>query len=426
MMVSASTSAEFTPTLSSYLPPLLISHSTLSTCLGVGLNNNWQAIEQQRSGLQPCAFETVHLPTYIGEVAGLDQINLPQQFEHFDCRNNRLAELALQQDDFLNKIEALKERLGAHRIGVFLGTSTAGILSTEVAYRQRNEQGELPEQFAYEQTHNTYSVANYVRARCQLLGPAWVISSACSSGAKVFGNAQRMIHAGLIDAAIVGGVDSLCLTTLYGFASLELTARSPCEPYGQGRSGISIGEAAGFSIVQRWDASTTAPSLDANAGQGVILLGVGESSDAHHMSSPQPQGLGALAAMQVALAQAQLQASDIDYVNLHGTSTPSNDAAEDQAMMSLFGHLAKPPACSSTKGATGHTLGAAGAIEAIICSLALEHQTIPGGVNTKTIDLTLKANYLRSNQRAPLRCVMSNSFGFGGSNCSLILRKISG
>jgi 3-oxoacyl-[acyl-carrier-protein] synthase I len=394
--------------------PLHISHSTLSTSLGLGLDANWQAISTQASGLTPCQFETVTLPTYIGEVQGVDAIQLSADHALFDCRNNRLAELALRQDGFLQAIERLKNTYGAQRIGVFLGTSTSGIFQTELAYRQRDTHGALPASFAYAQTHNTYSVADYVRSRCELTGPAWVISSACSSGGKVFGNAQRMIQSGLIDAAIVGGVDSLCLTTLYGFASLELTSPVPCQPYGLNRQGISIAEAAGFSIVER---------LPAKMPQtGTLLLAVGESSDAHHMSSPQPQGLGALAAMQAALAAANLQPEQIDYVNLHGTSTPSNDAAEDQAMMALFHG---DTACSSSKGATGHTLGAAGAIEAILCELALQHQVMPGGVNTQQIDPELKSRYLLHNQPAPLRTVMSNSFGFGGSNCSLILANVN-
>jgi 3-oxoacyl-[acyl-carrier-protein] synthase I len=394
---------------------LQLSSVTLTTCLGKGQQANWLALEARQSGLKPCDFETVQLPTYIGEVQGVDDIRIDGQLARFDCRNNRLAELALQQDGFLSAITYLKSRYGASRIGVFLGTSTAGILQTELAYRQRDALGVLPKNFIYAQTHNTYSVADYVRTRCGITGPAWIISSACSSGGKVFGNAQRMIESGLIDAAIVGGVDSLCLTTLYGFASLQLTSHTPCQPYGAHRNGISIAEAAGFAIVERVKGSLPA--------QTPLLIAVGESSDAHHMSSPQPQGLGALAAMQSALLQAGLTAQDIDYVNLHGTSTPSNDAAEDQAMVALFG--VRTP-CSSTKGATGHTLGAAGAIEAVICALALKHQTVPGGLNTENLDPELKSNYLLNNQAKSMRYVMSNSFGFGGSNCSLILSQTPG
>jgi 3-oxoacyl-[acyl-carrier-protein] synthase-1 len=238
----------------------------------------------------------------------------------------------------------------------------------------------------------------------------FVISTACSSSSKAFANAQRMIDCGLIDAAIVGGVDSLCLTTLHGFQSLQLLSERPCSPYGAGRNGISIGEAAAFVLLTR------AP---AQLPTGAILLrGVGESSDAHHMSSPHPQGLGAQLAMRSALQTANLDASEIDYVNLHGTATPSNDAAEDKAVCEILGTHTP---CSSTKGHTGHTLGAAGGLEAVICALALRHQTLPGGCHTDVIDPQLHAAYLQANRRAPLRNVLSNSFGFGGSNSCLIL-----
>src|SRR5690606_25506781 len=199
-----------------------------------------------------------------------------------------------------------------------------------------------------------------------LSGPAATISSACSSSAKVFASARRMIQAGLIDAAVVGGVDTLCLTTLYGFNSLGLLAPQACRPFSAARNGISIGEAAALALLERAPAS-----LDAGA---VLLAGVGESSDAYHMSSPHPEGLGARMAMQQALAMAGLEPEQIDYINLHGTATPSNDAAEGKAVAALFGSVTP---CSSTKGATGHTLGAAGGLEAVICALALRHGLMP-------------------------------------------------
>jgi 3-oxoacyl-[acyl-carrier-protein] synthase-1 len=293
-------------------------------------------------------------------------------------------------------------------VGVFIGTSTAGILQTELAYRRRDPaSGALPADFDYARTHNTYSVAGYVRARLGLAGPACTVSTACSSSAKVFGTAARLIEAGVIDAAVVGGADSLCLTTLYGFNALELLAREPCRPWDRARSGLSIGEAGAFAL------------LEPGAAPGAIaLLGVGESSDAHHMSAPHPEGLGARLAMQAALAAAGLAPSDIDYVNLHGTATPSNDATEDRAVVAVFG--AGTP-CSSTKGATGHTLGAAGAVEAVIAALALRHGFVPGGAQTVARDPRLGANYVLESRDVPLRRVLSNSFGFGGSNCSLVL-----
>jgi 3-oxoacyl-[acyl-carrier-protein] synthase I len=380
--------------------------------LGTGLSAMWQTLSSERTGLKRCDFETVELNTFIGEVPHVDDERIPTELSVHDCRNNRLTQLALKQDGFDAAVHATKARYGASRIGVFLGTSTAGILQTELAYRRRDAQGALPADFHYAQTHNTYSVAGFVRDYFDLAGPAVVVSSACSSSAKVFGNAARMLSCGLIDAAIVGGVDSLCLTTLYGFNSLELLSPERCTPYGADRKGISIAEAAAFALLTRADA------LRAN---DIVLLGVGESSDAHHMSSPHPEGAGARAAMQNALNAAGLSASQIDYINLHGTATPSNDAAEDKAVYSLF---ADAVPCSSTKGATGHTLGAAGGLEAVICALALQHGCAPGGVNTQVLDPALKAHYQLKNVHTPLKHVLSNSFGFGGSNCSLVLGQV--
>jgi 3-oxoacyl-[acyl-carrier-protein] synthase-1 len=271
--------------------------------------------------------------------------------------------------------------------------------------------GALPPDFRYRGAHNTYSVAAFVRQALRLTGPAAVISSACSSSAKVFASAQRAIEAGVIDAALVGGVDSLCLTTLYGFHSLQLVARTPCRPFDVARDGISIGEAAAFALLER---------ADACMGADVLLLASGESSDAFHMSSPPPDGRGAREAMLRALSAGGLTPADISYINFHGTGTPSNDEAEARAVASVLG--TEVPG-SSTKGATGHTLGAAGALEAVICALALRHGLMPAGVNTAVVDSALPVRYLRETVRAPLSRVMSNSFGFGGSNCSLILAR---
>ena len=291
-----------------------------------------------------------------------------------------------------------------------MGTSTAGILQTELAYRNRDlVTGALPASFEYSTTHNSFSIADYVRRRLRLEGPAMVVSCACASSAKVFGSARRMIEAGIIDAAVVGGVDSLCLTTLYGFHSLQLSSASPCRPFDVARDGISIGEAAAFALL--------VPPLGARNGDDVLLLGVGESSDAYHMSAPHPEGHGARRAMQAALRAAGLDAEAIDYINLHGTGTPSNDRSESRAVTSVFG--AATPG-SSTKGATGHTLGAAGALEAVISAITLRSGFMPGGVNTTRIDPMLTAHYLTENRASPASHVLSNSFGFGGTNCSLI------
>jgi len=384
----------------------------MTSALGAGLDPTLAALRARRSGLARKRWETVDLDTCIGETAGLDALALRADLAAFDCRNNRLAQLALEQDGFMHSVRNAIERFGRERVGVFLGTSTSGILSSEIAYRHRDPAtGALPADHDYRHTHNSYSVADFVRRYFGLRGPAYVVSTACSSSAKVFGSAQRMLASGLIDAAIVGGVDSLCLTTLYGFNSLQLVSAHPCRPFDVQRDGISMGEGAAFALVE--DAASAVPG-------DIVMTGIGESSDAHHMSSPHPEGLGARIAMQAALRMAGLQAADIDYVNLHGTATPSNDAAEDKSVGSLFG--ANTP-CSSTKGHTGHALGAAGGVEAMICALALRHDFAPGGVGTQELDPKLNCRYLLANLEQPMRHALSNSFGFGGSNCSLILSK---
>ena len=382
----------------------------MTSCIGRGLDATLDAIRQQRSGLAPCTFETVDLPTYTGEVPGVDSVLIQRELAEFDCRNNRLAQLGMEQDGFADAVRAAVTKYGADRVGVLMGTSTSGILQTELAYRRRDPvTGALPDDFVYAKTQNTFSVADFTRSYFDLSGPAVAISSACSSSAKVFGSARRMIETGLIDAAIVGGVDSLCLTTLYGFNSLGLLSQQACRPYDAERDGISIGEAAAFALLER---------VPVNLGENaVLLLGIGESSDAYHMSSPHPEGLGAKMAMESALKMAGLEAADIDYINLHGTATQTNDSAESKAINAVFGSYTP---CSSTKGATGHTLGAAGGIEAVICALALQNNLLPGGLNTHEVDPALGLNYLLQNEERPITYVLSNSFGFGGTNCSLI------
>jgi 3-oxoacyl-[acyl-carrier-protein] synthase-1 len=392
------------------MTPLLLSAFTATSCIGRGLAETLRSLQAQSSGLAPCSFETVRLDTYVGEVAGVDATLLPPGLQEFECRNNRLAWLALTQDRMAEAVRAAAGRYGARRVGIFLGTSTSGILESEIAYRHRDPvTGALPPEFRYAGAHNTYSVAAFALRALALEGPAVVISSACSSSGKVFASAQRAIDAGVIDAALVGGVDSLCLTTLYGFHSLQLVSPLPCRPFDLARNGISVGEAAAFALLER------AP--DQPPAEAVLLMGCGESSDAHHMSAPHPQGRGAREALEKALAAASLSAREIDYINFHGTGTASNDASEARAVAAVLG--AQTPG-SSTKGATGHTLGAAGALEAVICALALREGLLPGGVNTTAVDPTLEVNYLLRNRVAPVRRVISNSFGFGGSNCSLV------
>ncbi len=391
--------------------PLVITHLTLANSLGLGAAATLDALRSRRSGLAPCAFEDVDLDTYIAKVGALESHRVRSDLSAYDCRNNRLAQLCLEQDGFAQAVVQAKVRYGAARIGVFLGTSTSGILQTELAYRHLDPHtGALPADFHYAETQNSYSLANFVTHYLGLTGPSFVVSSACSSSAKVFANAERMMAAGVCDAAVVGGVDSLCLSTLYGFNSLGLVSRAPCRPYDAERDGISIGEGAGFVLLER--------AAAANAAHAIRLLGVGESSDAYHMSTPHPEGLGAKLAMQRALASAGLQADQIDYINLHGTATKSNDASEGKAVADVFGNRVP---CSSTKGWTGHLLGAAGITEAVIAMLAIEHGFIPGSLNTQHLDPAIPLDYRIENGVARVARVLSNSFGFGGSNCSLVL-----
>jgi len=388
--------------------PLSITASSMVNALGRGKEATLTALHQKRSGLQPS--KNLDFSTWIGQVPDVDNYPLEASLIKFRCRNNQLAKLALDTDNFRDAINEAKEKYGVNRIGVFLGSSTSGSGETEKAYVNRNENGELPADYDYMHTHNFTSLLDYTQQSLGLTGVGQVISTACSSSAKVFATAHRHIEAGFCDAAIVGGVDSLTQISLYGFNSLQLTSAEPCRPCDENRDGISIGEAAGFALLEATTGTTS----------NVVLKGYGESSDAYHMSTPHPEGRGAASAMQKALDSASLKADEIDYVNLHGTATPSNDAAEGKAILSVFGTHTP---CSSTKGWTGHTLGAAGITEALICMLILENQFLPTNLNLQKADPSLSIQVLSENSKPEkmIKHVISNSFGFGGSNCSLIL-----
>jgi 3-oxoacyl-[acyl-carrier-protein] synthase-1 len=384
--------------------PLAVSSYTVTSAVGRGLAAHVAALRAERTGLSEERFEDAGLACWIGAVAGLESVALPRKLAEWDCRNNRLAELALKQDGFIEAVAAERARHGAHRIGVFVGTSTSGIRHTELAYRERASADSLPDWFDYRTTQNTFSIADYTRLRLGLTGVTAAVSAACASSAKVFASAARAIEAGFCDAAVVGGVDSLCLTTLYGFNALQLLSSDICRPADAARKGLSIGEAGGFALLTR-----TPPS------GAPACLGAGESSDAHHMSQPRPDGAGAVLAMRAALGT--VAPGHVSYINLHGTATPANDAAEDAAVTALFG---REVPCSSTKGWTGHTLGAAGIVEAVISLLALEHGFMPRSLNTRTRDPLLTGAVLLEARQQQVDYVLSNSFGFGGTNCSLM------
>ncbi len=394
------------------MTPLAITHYTATTAAGIGRQALLDALRHERTGLQRRPFENSRLDTWIGAVDGLDD-PLPECLSAWECRNNRLAWLGLHQDGFYEAAGKARARHGSDRIGVFIGTSTAGVLHTELAYRQRDREAlRLPDWFQHRYTQSTHSPAEFVATALDLQGPVVAISTACSSSAKVFAAAARAIAAGLCDAAVVGGIDSLCLTTLHGFNSLQLVSGDICRPADAQRSGISIGEAAGYALVERRQ-NDAAP----------LLLGYGESSDAHHMSTPDPEGRGAASSMRQALERGGCTPGDVDYINLHGTGTPSNDLSEDRAVTSVFGY---DTPCSSTKGWTGHTLGAAGIVEAVVSLLCTAHGFMPRSLNTTCRDPQLQGNILMASRSAPVQRVLSNSFGFGGSNCSLLFAAAEG
>lgn len=384
---------------------------TATSAMGHGMDATLAALRVRSSGLRPCDFEDVGIGGHVGRVDGIERHRLPSAFARFDCRNNRLAHMALMADGFADAVGRAVARHGAGRIAVVLGTSTSGILAAERAYRRRAPvTGALPGDFDHTHTQDLFSLARFVRAALELRGPALTVSTACASSTKSFLEAAHLIESGVCDAAVVGGADSLCGMTLHGFAALELISPEPCRPCDAARSGISIGEAAGFALLER---------ADGTAGQQTVamLLGGGATCDGYHMSAPDPHGIGAIGAMQQALDSARLAPSAIDYINLHGTGTRANDAMEDVAVARVFGD--ETP-CSSTKGWSGHTLGAAGILEAAIAVLSIRHGLLPGCLGVTEIDPTFTSRVIAENLFRPVRHVLSNSFGFGGINCSLI------
>ncbi|WP_018868046.1 MULTISPECIES: beta-ketoacyl-[acyl-carrier-protein] synthase family protein [unclassified Thioalkalivibrio] len=389
--------------------PLVISAHTLTSATGTGRQANADALRKGNSGLRACDLESVRLDTHIGRVAGVEGIALKDRLAPFQCRNHQLAELGLRQDGFIQAVEAARARYGAGRIAILMGTSTSGIAATEQAYHRRNPAtGELPPDYDYQHTQNMFSLADFVATRLELRGPAMVTSTACSSSAKVFADAERFIAAGLCDAAVVGGVDSLCGMTLHGFNALQLVAPGPCRPLHAERAGISIGEAAGFFLLEKADSGAAGPRL----------IGYGESSDAHHMSAPHPEGLGAARAMEQALQRARLPAEGIDYVLMHATATPANDRSEARALVHLFGADSR---ATGTKGLTGHTLGAAGAVGVAQALASLERGFVPATAGLDQPDPELQLDARMTAEERDIRHVLVNAFGFGGNNCSLLL-----
>jgi 3-oxoacyl-[acyl-carrier-protein] synthase-1 len=382
---------------------LAVSAVTVTSALGAGVAAQREALAARRGGLRRNDFTPSPLPTWIGRVAGLEDVAVPDACAALDSRNNRLAWLALSQDGFLDAVALARARHGPDRIALLVGTSTASIGATEEAYRLLGARGSIPATLRDPVLHVAHSLGRFVQDVLGLEGICTTVATACSSSAKVFAQAERLIRAGLADAAVVGGVDTLCGSVLFGFNALELVSPEPCRPFDVARRGISIGEAGGFALLER-------------DGDGPWLLGHGESSDAHHMSSPHPEGLGARLAIDGALASAGLAPADVGYINLHGTASARNDEVEAAVVAARF------PASTlagSTKGWTGHALGAAGFLEAAISLEALASGRAPGMLNTTKLDAACGPQVRVEPAPLPRPFVLSNSFGFGGSNCVL-------
>ena len=390
------------------IAPLRVTASTVTSAAGCGKAALLAAMRDGTSALTPNDFGVEPLTTWIGRVAGVESSPLPGPLAAWECRNDRLAWLGLAGDGFIDAIHAARERHGAARVAVVVGTSTSSIGATEDAYRALDEGGRFPADNRNPLVHTPHSLGMFVREALALEGPCVTVSTACSSSAKVFATAERMLRLGIVDAALVGGVDTLCGSVLFGFNALQLVSPEPCRPFDAERCGISIGEAAGFALLERDDRGD---------GASPRLLGYGESSDAHHMSTPHPEGLGAERALDDALARAGIDAGAVDHINLHGTASAKNDEVEARLIARRF-----PAAthASSTKGITGHTLGAAGIVEAVASLLAIEHGFRPGTVNTRVLDPVCGPQLRTGAEAAPVRVALSNSFGFGGNNCVLV------
>jgi 3-oxoacyl-[acyl-carrier-protein] synthase-1 len=374
----------------------------IGNALGASAEAVARALEDGRSGLGPCPWD---LP--FATVCGVfpePLETLPRSLEAFDSRLARMTLTVLEA--MRDEVARAVGRWGRDRVALVIGTSTGGILETERAFEVRSATGRLPEGFDLDRNHAFHGILEVLRSWTGASGPAYVVSTACSSSGKVLGSARRLIAAGLADAVLAGGVDTLCQTTLRGFESLQALSRGPCRPFSATRDGISIGEGGAFLLVER-------------EGMGRVLLrGVGESSDAFHMSHPHPDGLGARRAMEAALRQAGIEGDAVDLVNAHGTGTTANDVVEASAIAAVVGRRAL---VTSTKCYTGHLLGAAGATEAVLAALAIERGFVPATIGADPIDAQVTVDVCLKGTKRRVRTAMSNSFAFGGSNVSVLL-----
>ena len=391
-------------------PVAVIAFSALSAC-GQGNKALYQALSKNQSALAPLELLDVPFKTYVGAITQ-PLHSLDPDLIDFDSRNSRVALTALNDIDAGVRVamEEVKSKYGSQRVGVVIGTSTSGLNETEDAYMELLKTDKLPADFHFVKQHAYQATARFLQRELGLSGVCYAVSTACSSGAKAIAAGQRLIASGVCDAVLVGGVDTLCRLTLRGFHSLDLVAESPCTPMDKNRQGLSIGEAAGLLVLEKCCSSNLS---------NMKILAVGESADAYHMSTPHPEGIGAVLAMNNSLKKAGVSFDMLDYLNLHATATKINDRVESAAVYSIFANNLK---CSGTKGLTGHTLGASGALETIITLLALQYQFIPGTYGLEELEGDCKLQVVKTPlYEQKLQIAMSNSFGFGGNNASVLV-----
>lgn len=392
--------------------------------LGTDLQSIWKGIlAGDQTHLTPWMNPSRNNSTLLGKVPVEESSCLfPRPLSNYHCRNNVLIFKAYEQIE--SAVQERIHRFGPDRMGVVMGSSTSGVSATESAVAQRHKTGSFPKDFHYIQ-HELGGASEFLARLAGIQGPCYTLSTACSSSAKTFASARALIRDGWCDAVLVGGADSLCNLTIEGFMALESLSAEPANSMSRNRKGFNVGEGASLFLMER----STEPAIQ--------LMGVGESSDAYHMSAPSPDGKGALSSMRMALQDAGLSAGDIDYINLHGTGTLLNDSMEALSVSCLFPGV---PA-STTKGSTGHTLGAAGAMEVGICWLSLQSEDASGNIHLPPhcwdghVDsdfpkLTIVEPGMILSRKDPgqnhptnskSRFILSNSFGFGGSNCSIII-----
>lgn len=381
----------------------IIATSLLSP-LGCGVENHRHHLRNGITGLQPTDSRDP-VTTFRG-VVETPLPNLPGSLSRHETRATRMT--ALLFEEIRPHVEAALERWGPSRIGVFLGSCNAGTAGTEDALQYHLNGSPLPTGFDFHNQHHFYGMLHVLRSLSGCSGPGSVISTACSASGKVFATAQRLLNAYVIDAAIVGGIDTLCHLTLNGFNGLGLIAEQMCQPFGQDRAGLNLGEGGALMLLERSGESATA------------LVSIGESSDAHHMTAPSPGGAGAVTAIRTALSRANLSADEIGFIQAHGTSTRANDAAESAAILEVFSPQTPVVA---TKSYTGHLLGACGGLEAAFTSMSLGEGWLPDSLLKGEVDIKTPVNLTRRFQEFSGKYAISNSFGFGGSNVSLILER---